>query len=471
MDKSPRRPVPRLVCRAFPPDRFLIPDVRLLDPSSGVDLEGSILVEDGVVSQLGASVTAPPGTEILSDLAGCFVFPGFVDSHVHLRTPGYEYKEDLESGSLAAAAGGYVAVVAMANTDPVVDCGPVADWVFAQAADRALVKVGQVGAISKGLRGEELAELRELAESGVVGFSDDGHPVAEADLLLHALRYVRGVNRPLLLHLEDRSLSADAVMHEGKWSARLGLRGMPTVCESGPLAHSLEILRYVWAEERRLRGVMGHGEGEAERTKSVSWMHFQHLSCAESVRLVAQAKQEGLPVSAEVTPMHLLLTEENLCTLDTNLKVNPPLRSEEDRQALVAALADHTIDCVATDHAPHASHEKERPFEEALFGSTGLETAFAALYTGLVVTGMLPLGRLVEAMSTAPCRLLGLDPPRLAEGAPADLCVVNLDQVWEVKPENLYSKSRNSAFMGLELRGKVRLTVVNGTRRFSWSKE
>ena len=285
----------------------------------------------------------------------------------------------------------------MANTDPVVDAGPVASWVLEQAAEEAVVRVGQVGAVSKGLKGEELAEMRELADAGVVAFSDDGKPVSDADLLLHALRYARGTGRPLLLHLENKSLSLDGVMHEGKWSARLGLRGIPAACESGPLARDLEMVRYVAAEETS-GGSAAAGAASArraarrpaaagERPDGVPLVHFQHLSAADSVRLVRRAKEEGLPVTAEATPLHLLLTDERLTSFDQNLKVNPPIRSAEDREALVAALADGTIDCVGTDHAPHAPQEKEVPIEEALSGSTGLETAFAALHTGLVLTG------------------------------------------------------------------------------------
>ena len=252
MDTSPRPSAPRLACRALPPERFLIPDVRLFDPEHGIDLEGDLLVEDGKIAALGEGVKRPAGVEVLADLAGCTVFPGFVDPHAHLRTPGFEYKEDLVSGSRAAAAGGYVTVVAMANTDPVIDSGPVASWVLEQAGKDAVVRVGQVGAVSKGLKGEELAEMRELADAGVVAFSDDGKPISDADLLLHALRYARGTGRALLLHLENKSLSLDGVMHEGKWSARLGLRGIPAVGESGPLARDLEIVRYVAGEEKRL---------------------------------------------------------------------------------------------------------------------------------------------------------------------------------------------------------------------------
>jgi dihydroorotase len=463
MDTSLRPSAPRLACRALPLERFLIPDVRLFDPEHGVDLAGDLLVEDGKITALGEGVKRPAGVEVLTDLAGCTVFPGFVDPHAHLRTPGFEYKEDLASGSLAAAAGGYVTVVAMANTDPVIDSGPVASWVLEQAGRDAVVRVGQVGAVSRGLKGEELAEMRELADAGVVAFSDDGKPISDADLLLHALRYARGTGRALLLHLENKSLSMDGVMHEGKWSARLGLRGIPAVCESGPLARDLEIVRYVAAEEKRLAA----GRGAAAASSAGPLVHFQHLSAAESVHLLRRAKEEGLPVTAEVQPLHLVFTDERLAGFDQNLKVNPPIRSEADREALVAALADGTIDCVGTDHAPHAPQEKEVPIEEAAWGSTGLETAFAALHTNLVLTGALPLARLVEAMSGAPCRVLGLPEPRLAVGAPADFCVADLKETWEVTPATLRGKSRNCALLGETLTGRVRLTVVDGARRFA----
>ncbi len=464
MDTYPRPSAPRLACRASPPERFLLPDVHVFDPEHGVDLVGDLLIEEGNIAGLGQGLKRPVGVEVLADLAGCWVFPGFVDPHAHLRTPGYEYKEDLASGSLAAAAGGYVTIVAMANTDPAVDSGAIASWIFDQAGKEAVIRVGQVGSVSKSLKGEELAEMRELADAGVVAFADDGKPLSDADLLLQALRYARGTERPVLLHLENKSLSLDGVMHEGKWSARLGLRGIPSACESGPLARDLEIIRYVAGEYERLTAVPGGVSGDHP---AVPLVHFQHLSSADSVRLVRGAKSEGLPVTAEATPLHLLLTDERLGSFDQNLKVNPPLRSEEDRDALVGALADGTIDCIGTDHAPHAPQEKEVPIEEAANGSTGLETAFAALHTGLVLTEKLPLARLVESMSDAPCRVLGLTPPRLSEGAPADFCVVDLDETWEVTPATLRGKSRNCAFLGETLTGRVRLTVVDGARRFA----
>ena len=471
MDTKPRPPAPRLACRALPPERFLIPEVHFFDPQNSVDSEGDILVDDGRIAAIGPGIERPPEVEILSDLSGCWVFPGLVDPHAHLRTPGFEYREDIASGSLAAAAGGYVTVVAMANTDPVIDCGPLAGWLLDQAEREAVVRIGQAGSVSKGLRGEELSEMRELADSGVAAYSDDGKPVADADLLLHAVRYARGTGRPLLLHLENKSLSLDGVMHEGKWSARLGLRGIPASAESGPLARDLELIRYAWDEEAR-RSAARVSPPKAQSAAvgaapQVPLVHFQHLSAADSARLVRRAKDEGLPVTAEATPLHLLLTDERLTTFDANHKVNPPIRSAEDRDALVAALADGTIDCVGTDHAPHAPQEKEVPLEDANSGSTGLETAFSALYTGLVLTGRLPLARLIEAMSGAPCRVLGIPAPRLTAGAPADFFVADLSEGWEVTPAALRGRSRNCAFLGEKFTGRVRLTVVDGARRFA----
>ena len=469
MDTTPGPSAPRLACRTFPRESFVVPDVHIFDPQRDVDVVGDLLVENGQVAAVGPGSNRPAGVEVLHDLAGCWVFPGFVDPHAHLRTPGFEYKEDLASGSLAAASGGYVAVVAMANTEPVIDSGPIAAWVLDQAEKQAVVRVGQVGSASKAQKGEELSEMRELADAGVVAFSDDGKPISDADLLLHVLRYARGTRRPVLLHLENKSLSLDGVMHEGRWSARVGLRGIPPAAESGSLARDLEIVRYVDAEEKRLARLSGAGAagGAASPVRRAPLVHFQHLSAADSARLVRAAKEQGVPITAEVTPLHLLLTDERLTTFDQNLKVNPPIRSIEDRDALVAALADGTIDCVGTDHAPHAPHEKEVPIEEAASGSIGLETAFAALHTGLVLTGKLSLARLVEAMSGGPCRVLGLEEPRLAVGSPADFCVVDLEEPWVVTTATLRSKSRNSAFLGAEFIGRVRLTVVDGARRFS----
>ena len=451
---------PRLACREAAPERLLLPGVHVFFPGTGADTPRDLLLEEGVIAAIGDHLPVPSGASVLEELRGRHVFPGFVDPHVHLRTPGQEYKEDLASGSRAAAAGGFVTIIGMANTSPPVDSAPLATWVLDQASQSADVRVGQVAAVSQGLKGEQLSEMRELIRAGVVAFSDDGRPVEDADLLRQALRYLRGLGRPLLLHLEDRSLSADAVMHEGRWSARLGLRGMPATSESGPLAVLLEALR------------LDVAAGERQRPRrSPCPVHVQHVSTAAAVRLLRQAKAEGLPVTAEATPHHLLLTDELVATFDTSLRVNPPLRSEEDRQAVVGALADGTIDCVGTDHAPHAPQEKEVPFEEAMPGCVGLETAFAALYGGLVVPGAVSLERLIDALSSAPSRCLGLPAPRLETGAPADFCVVDLDERWTVGVGDLRGKSRNCAFLGRGVQGRVVLTVVGGVRRYERARE
>ncbi|MBU2603519.1 MAG: dihydroorotase [Actinobacteria bacterium] len=467
MDVTVPRPAPRLALRSRPPEQLLLPDVHLFDPACGLDRRGSLLVRGGVIVAIGKSgglVADAPDATVLAHLAGCHVFPGFVDMHAHLRTPGQEYKEDLASAARAAAAGGFVLVAGMANTDPPVDAGPLAAWVLDQADEVADVAVAQVGAVSHGLRGEALSELWELADAGVVAFSDDGRALRDLDLLLTALRYAGSIGRPLLLHLEDASLAADGVMHEGAWSARLGLRGIPTAAESGPLARDLEVLRAV-VEERARRSPT---PGTASR---VPLLHLQHLSTAASVRLLRDAKAAGLPVTAEVTPHHLLLGDDLVSGFDQSLKVNPPLRAAEDRAALLAALVEGVIDCVATDHAPHAPHEKEVPFEDAPFGSVGLETAFPALYGGLVETGSLTLARLVEALSTAPCRILGVEAPRLEVGSAADICAVDLEESWEVTTSDLYGKSRNSAFLGRRVRGRVAMTMVKGARRFERTRK
>jgi dihydroorotase len=451
-------PVPaavRISCRERPAESLFLPDVRLFDPSKDLDIRGSLLVREGVIAGLG-DIGDPPGdATVVPHVGGCHVFPGFVDAHAHLRTPGHEYKEDLASAGRAAAAGGFVMVVGMANTVPPVDGGPLVTWILDDPAGAADVAVAQVGAVSSGLKGESLAELREMAEAGVAAFSDDGRPVHDMDLLLTALRYARATGRPVLLHLEDPSLSVDAVMHEGAWSARLGLRGVSAAAEAGPMARDLEVLRVA----------LGPG-GAPGRPDGSPVMHFQHVSTAAAVRVLRAAKAEGLPVTAEATPHHLLLTDERVASFDQNLKMNPPLRSESDRAELVAALAEGVIDCVATDHAPHAPHEKEVPFEDAPFGTVGLETAFASLYAGLVVPGTVSLSRLIEALSSGPCACLGLPAPRLEVGAPADLCVVDLEDEWCVGVEDLAGKSRNSAFLGERVRGRVRLTMARGARRF-----
>jgi dihydroorotase len=426
-----------LVSRDNPPADVLIRGAHVLDPREGIDAPLDVLVRDGVIAEIG-SPEATEGCEVL-DGEGRHLFPGFVDPHVHLRTPGQEHKEDLDSGTRAAAAGGYVAVVAMPNTDPTVDCAPVLRSLREAARREARVPTGFLASVSIGLNGESLTEMAELRDAGALGFTDDGKPVHRAALLRKALQYQRLCGGVIALHEEDPSLSGAGVMHEGEVSARLGLAGIPSISESTMIARDAAIAGY---EDGRI--------------------HVQHLSAAESVAAVAHAKAAGVRITAEATPHHLTLTHEVLLeSLATRLKMNPPLRAESDRQALIAALRDGTIDCIATDHAPHAQEEKEVPFEEAPMGTTGLETAFAALHTDLVLPGVLPLALIVDKLSAGGA-VLDLPVPRIAQGAPADLCLVDLRTEWEVGEAGYESRAENCCFAGRTLTGRVLATIAAG---------
>ena len=422
---------------------LLIRSVHVLDPRTDLDESRDVLIRDGHIAEIGApgSIPAPERHDTL-DGTGKHLFPGFVDPHVHLRTPGQEYKEDLDTGTAAAAAGGYVAVVAMPNTTPTVDTAAVLGSLIDCAGREARVPVGFLASITRGLAGDELTEMAELRDAGVSGFTDDGKPVVSAGMLRKALQYQRLCGGVIALHEEDPALSGDGVMHEGAVSARLGLTGIPPLSESTMIARDGALALY---EDAR--------------------MHFQHLSCVESVQALAAAKQAGARVSGEVCPHHLTLTDEAVLSLDSRFKMNPPLRTERDRRALVEALRSGVIDCVATDHAPHARHEKEVPFEQAPMGTTGLETAFAALYTELVVPGELQLATLVHRMS-AGAELYELPVPRIAVGQPANLCLVDLDARFEVGEDGYASRSANCAFHGRTLQGRVLLTLAAGAVAF-----
>jgi dihydroorotase len=367
------------------------------------------------------------------------VLPGFVDLHVHLRTPGREDEEDVASGSRAAAAGGYVAIFAMANTDPVVDTAAVLKGLVASARAEAAIPVGFFAAVTRGLAGEQLTEMGELGAGGAVGFSDDGRPLATAALTRRALQYVKVSGRFVAVHAQDDSLFKGGQMHEGPVSARLGLTGIPSLCESLDVSRTLDIAEYEDAA-----------------------VHFCHVSTAASLVAIARAKAAGIRVTAEVTPHHLALNDEAIAALDPNFKMNPPLRAESDRQALVAALKSGLLDCVATDHAPHAAEEKDVPFEEAPFGCIGLETAFSVLYGGLVMSKVLDLGTLVTRMSTAPARIAGIEAPSVSPGAVADLCIVDPKAKWTVSAQDMQSRSFNSPWLGHELTARVKLTVAAG---------
>jgi dihydroorotase len=423
---------------------LLIVGAHVLDPRSGLDGVHDVLVRGGEIAEIGAvgAVPAPAGVAVV-DGTGRHVFPAFADPHVHLRTPGQEYKENIATGTAAAAAGGFCQVIAMPNTSPTVDSVPVLSSLVATAGEQAHVPTGFLAAITVGLRGRDLTEMAALADAGALGFTDDGKPVVSAGVLRKALQYQRLAGGVIALHEEDPELSADGVMHEGAVSARLGLAGIPSISESTMVSRDARIARY---EDARV--------------------HFQHLSCAGSVEALTLARAAGARVSGEASPHHLTLADEAVLGLDARMKMNPPLRTEQDRQALIEALRTGVIECVATDHAPHARHEKEQPFEQAPMGTTGLETAFAALFTELVVPGVLPLGLLVERM-TAGGALYGLPVPTVRPGATADLTLIDLGASFEVGRAGYVSRSANCCFHGRTLRGRIELTIAAGRVAFT----
>ena len=433
--------------RLFGMDRvratLLIKSAHVLDPRTDLDEPQDVLIQNGQIAELGApgSLSAPDDGETI-EAAGKHLFPAFVDPHVHLRTPGQEYKENLDTGTAAAAAGGFCALIAMPNTDPVVDDSPILRSLIESARTQARVPVGFLASITRGLKGEDLTEMADLHDVGALGFTDDGKPVVSAGVLRKALQYQRLCGGVIALHEEDPALSRDGVMHEGAVSARLGMAGIPSVSESTMVARDAALAGF---ENARV--------------------HFQHLSCVESVQAVALAKEAGIRVSAEATPHHLTLTDDVVRTLDSRMKMNPPLRSDADRRALVEALRSGVIDCVATDHAPHALHEKEVPFEQAPMGTTGLETAFPALFTELVMPGELELAIVIERMTSGGA-LYGLSTPRIAIGEPANVCLVDLEAKFEVGAEGYVSRSQNCCFYGRTLHGRVLVTVAAGSVAF-----
>ena len=411
---------------------------RVIDPANNVDAVQDVLIADGKIERLGRSLEAPTGAEVV-DANGKIVCPGFIDIHVHLREPGYEYKETVATGTRAAAAGGFTAVCCMANTNPVNDNGAVTDYILAKAKVEGVVRVYPIGAVTRGLRGEELAELAELADSGCVAFSDDGRCVMNAGLYRRAMEYTLPFGTPLISHAEDTSLSRGASMNEGVVSTETGLPGQPAAAEDVMVARDILLAELTGAH-----------------------VHIAHVSTAGAVRLIRDAKARGLQITAEVTPHHLVLTEEAVRTWDPNTKMAPPLRTKRDVEALLEALADGTIDCIATDHAPHALSEKEGEFDRAAFGIVGLETAVAVLLDRLVRPGLLPLSTLIARLSRDPARLLNLPGGNLAAGAPADVTIIDPDAETVVEPLRFRSRSRNTPFGGWTLRGAPWMTLVGG---------
>ncbi|HEU4706184.1 MAG TPA: dihydroorotase [Solirubrobacterales bacterium] len=414
-----------------------------LDPVAGIDSVHDIVVRDGKIAALASPGEAEADGAEVVEAEGLHAFPAFFDPHVHLRTPGHEHKEDVETGTRAAAAGGYCGILAMANTKPPVSTAADVSALREQARAGASVPVGFLATVTKDMRGEELTEMVELREAGAVGFSDDGLPITDAGVMRRALQYQHLCGGNIALHEEDPRLSTGGAMHEGPVSAALGIGGIPSVSESTMVARDAALAAY---EKARI--------------------HVQHLSAAESVEIVRAAKAAGVQVSAEASPHHLCLADEEVRSLDPHrFKMNPPLREERDRQALIEGLRDGTIECIATDHAPHQPEEKDVPFEQAAFGVTGLETAFAALHTELVLPGTLDLGLLVERMAGG-AEPFGLERPSLEPGSEANVVLCDLSAEWTVGEDGYESRSTNSWCAGRSLTGRVLVTVAAGQVAF-----
>jgi dihydroorotase len=421
-------------------EAVLFRGARVIDPATGHDAIADVSVADGRIESFGVGLDAR-GTEVI-ECGGLVLAPGLVDLHTHLREPGFEHKETIVTGTRAAAVGGYTAVSSMANTDPVTDHAGIVAEIEDKAAEAGLADVFPVGAITKGLAGESMAELGEMVEAGVRVFSDDGHCVPTARMLRNALVYAKAFPHEIVVadHCEDPSLVAGGHMHEGVNSYSLGLAGRPAEAEEIIVARDLAIARATGGR-----------------------IHICHVSSERSVELIRRAKADGVRVTAEVTPHHLVFTDDDLVGYETSFKVNPPLRTAEDRDALRAALADATIDVIATDHAPHAVEEKEAEFDLAPPGTIGLETALAAVLTHLVAPGIVSLPRAIDALSTTPARILGATGhgTRIEPGGPANLVVFDPRETWTVEPPYA-SKARNSAFAASTLTGRVRFTMLRG---------
>jgi len=421
---------------------MLLKGGRVVDPTQGLDDVRDVLIVDGTVAEVGTGLQAPRGARI-ADCAGKVVTPGLIDPHVHLREPGQEHKETIRTGARAAAAGGFTAVVAMPNTDPVIDSPALVGFVLAEGKRAGAARVYPSGAISLGLKGERLAPVGEMVEAGAVAITDDGHPVMDSGLMRLALEYARGFGIPVADHPEDLGLSRGGQMNEGLVSTRLGLRGKPNASEDVHIVRDLLVAEFAG----------GH-------------IHLQHVSTAFGVEMIRQAKARGVRVTAEASPHHLLLTDEAVEGYRTEAKMNPPLRTARDRDAVVAGMLDGTLDIIATDHAPHHYDEKEAAFDDAPNGIVGLETSVGLILTHFVHTGKLDLPGMVERMSCNPARAFNLAGGSLEPGSPGDVTVLDLERRWTVDRDAFVSMSHNTPFHGWELRGRAVLTVVGGTPVF-----
>ena len=416
---------------------LLLKGGRVIDPAAQRDEICDVLIEDGVIRQVGKDLSAD-GAEGY-DAAGKIVTPGFIDMHTHLREPGQEAKEDFASGSRAGAAGGYTTIATMPNTRPVVDDAALVTSLIKRAEEAAVIHIRIIGAVTKNQEGKELAELGDMVQAGAVAFSDDGHFDPSAKVLLSAYDYLVPFNKAIINHEEDPSLVEDGAMNEGHRSAMLGIKGRPIVAEDIAVARDIMLAEYAGAH-----------------------VHVAHISSGRAVQLVREAKARGVHATTEVTPHHLTMTDECVDPRDSSTKVNPPLRTAKDVEAMVAGLLDGTIDMIVTDHSPHAPEEKDREYIYAPSGFPGLETALGVLLTDLVHTGKIPLATLIERMTYAPARVFQLNAGTLGEGVPADVTVIDPDLVWTVDAKEFYTRGRHSPFIGRELKGKAVLTLVNG---------
>jgi dihydroorotase len=421
---------------------LLIKNGRVIDPSQGFDDVADVLVEAGVVKEIGKNLKAPAGVETV-DAAGKYVVPGLVDMHVHLRDPGLEYKEDIVSGTRAAAAGGFTSIACMPNTKPVIDNKAVAGYIINKAGSEGFCNVFPVGCITYGMGGERMAEMGELKEAGCVAVSDDGRPVANAELMRRALEYARGIGILVISHAEDLALVGEGVMNEGFTSTELGLKGIPRVAEDIATARDVMLAEY-----------------------TNSPIHIAHVSTRGSVRIIREAKARGVKVTCETAPHYFTLTDDAVRGYDTNAKMNPPLREADDVAAIKEGLRDGTIDCIATDHAPHHLDEKDVEFNAALNGIIGLETSLP-LSLKLAEDGVLTLHQLVEKMSINPAKILGISRGNLRVGSVADMTVIDPSAVWTVEAEKLAGKSRNTPFCGWQMKGAATCTILGGAVAFS----
>ena len=421
---------------------LLIKNGRVIDPTQGLDEITDLLVEDSRVRKLEKGLAPPSNTEII-DAAGKLVVPGLIDMHVHLREPGMEYKEDIESGARAAVAGGFTSIACMPNTNPVIDNKAIAGYIIARSSAVGLCNVFPVGSLTAGSNGERLSEMGELRESGCVAVSDDGKPVADAELMRRALEYARGMGIPVIAHCEERALVGEGVMNEGFTSTELGLKGIPRVAEDIAVARDVMLAEY-----------------------TASPIHIAHVSTKGSLDIIRDAKLRGVKVTCETAPHYFTLTDDAVRGYNTNAKMNPPLREAADAAALKEGLANGVIDVIATDHAPHHDDEKDIEFNNALNGIIGLETSLS-LSLALVEQGVLTMNRLVELMSCAPARILNLGRGTLKPGVPADITIIDPEAEWVVEADKLASKSKNTPWLGERLKGYAATTIVAGKIVFS----